>query len=433
MKRFSTDSRNKLVFRSAIIGIALAGCVGGPMIAEVVAADAPDATVLLERSGAYCRDDPNCFNRLHPEIPTVARARPEQVIVFETRDAADSSILPPEQTPPRSPGVIGHVIHPLTGPVHIEGAKRGDVLAVTLIKIEPYGNGRTTITPGGLLGDLFRGRPFSIIWELTPEAATSSALPGVRIPHAAFPGVITGLPGPEEVLIYRDREQATLEAGGAVTPPLTADAVPDTLCGPEGRVASECLRTIPPREFGGNMDTRYMQAGVTVYLPCQVDGCGLAVGDVHFAQGDGEVAGTAIEMAARVTLTTQVLPGAASDFSVPHFEGPSTLLDLPSGSFYATTGFPIKDPGTVPPHLRYLQSEKAAELENLSQDLTLAARNALIEMIDYIQRTRGLTREQAYIVASVAVDLRIGQVVNGTNVGVNAILPLDIFVDPDNL
>jgi formamidase len=83
--------------------------------------------------------------------------------------------------------------------------------------------------------------------------------------------------------------------------------------------------------------------------------------------------------------------------------------------------------------LRYLQSEKAAELENLSQDLTLAARNALIEMIDYIQRTRGLTREQAYIVASVAVDLRIGQVVNGTNVGVNAILPLDIFVDPDNL
>jgi formamidase len=121
MKSFSTDSRNKLVFRSAIIGIALAGCVGGPMIAEVVAADAPDATVLLERSGAYCRDDPNCFNRLHPEMPTVARARPEQVIVFETRDAADSSILPPEQTPPRSPGVIGHVIHPLTGPVHIEG------------------------------------------------------------------------------------------------------------------------------------------------------------------------------------------------------------------------------------------------------------------------------------------------------------------------
>lgn len=433
MAHYPADSRNKLVFWAAIVGIVLAGQLSGSMIAEAVAADGLDAVVLLERSGAYCRDDPNCINRLHPEIPAVARARPGQVIVFETRDAADSSILPPEQTPPRSPAVIGHVIHPLTGPVHIEGAKRGDVLAVTLIKIEPYGSGRTVITPGGLIGDLFRGRPFTVMWELTPEAATSSAVPGVRIPHAAFPGVITGLPGREEVLIYRDREQAILEAGGAATPPLAADAVPATLCGSEGRLANECLRTIPPREFGGNMDTRYMQAGVTVYLPCQIDGCGLAVGDVHFAQGDGEVAGTAIEMAARVTLTTQVLSGAASDFPVPQFEGPSTLLDLPSGRFYATTGFPIKDRGTVPPHLRYLQSDKTAELENLSQDLMLAARNALIEMIAYIQRTRGLTREQAYIVASVAVDLRIGQVVNGTNVGVNAILPLDIFVDPDNL
>ena len=63
--------------------------------------------VVIAKQGVHCVDDPNCFNRLHPEIPTVARARPEQVIVFETRDAADSSILPPEQTPPRSPGRCG--------------------------------------------------------------------------------------------------------------------------------------------------------------------------------------------------------------------------------------------------------------------------------------------------------------------------------------
>lgn len=110
MANYPADSRNKLVLQLAIIGLALAGLLGGSMNAEP--ADAPDANVLLERSGAYCRDDPNCFNRLHPEIPSVARARPGQVIVFETRDAADSSILPPEQTPPRSRGVIGHVIHP---------------------------------------------------------------------------------------------------------------------------------------------------------------------------------------------------------------------------------------------------------------------------------------------------------------------------------
>ena len=103
MENYSDENRNKGLFRPAIIGLALAGQLGGAMITEAAAADGADTVVLLERSGAYCRDDPNCINRLHPEIPTVARARPGQVIVFETRDAADSSILPPEQTPPRSP------------------------------------------------------------------------------------------------------------------------------------------------------------------------------------------------------------------------------------------------------------------------------------------------------------------------------------------
>ncbi len=75
----------------------------------------------------------------------------------------------------------------------------------------------------------------------------------------------------------------------------------------------------------------------------------------------------------------------------------------------------------------YLESPKAAGLENLSKDISLAARNALLEIIDYMVRTYDLTPEQAYIVASVAVDLRIGQLVDVPNVGVTAILPLDIF------
>ena len=77
--------------------------------------------------------------------------------------------------------------------------------------------------------------------------------------------------------------------------------------------------------------------------------------------------------------------------------------------------------------MRYLGSPEVASLQNLSKDISLAARNALLEMIDYISRTYGLTREQAYIVASVAVDLRIAQVVDAPNVGVTAVLPLDIF------
>ena len=78
--------------------------------------------------------------------------------------------------------------------------------------------------------------------------------------------------------------------------------------------------------------------------------------------------------------------------------------------------------------MRYLgASERIGALRNLSKDVSLAARNALLEMIDYMTETYGLTQEQAYVVASVAVDLRIGQLVDAPNVGVTALLPLDIF------
>jgi formamidase len=139
---------------------------------------------------------------------------------------------------------------------------------------------------------------------------------------------------------------------------------------------------------------------------------------VHYAQGDGEVAGTAIEMDATVIVRAEIVDDFALG-NTTHFEGPSSLLDIPSGSFYATVGLPFKEAGDVPPDMAYLESEKVAALTNLSKDLSLAARNAL---------ERGLTREQAYVVMSVAVDLRIGQVVDAPNVAVSAILPLDIFV-----
>ena len=144
-------------------------------------------------------------------------------------------------------------------------------------------------------------------------------------------------------------------------------------------------------------------------------------------QGDGEVSGTAIEMDADVTLTTRVIKGGPGLSRGPHYEGPSRLLDIPSRRFYATTGFPLKSEGDVPPDMEYLESAKVAGLENLSKDISLAARNALLEMIDYMVANHELTREQAYLVASVAVDLRIGQLVDAPNVGVTAILPLDIF------
>ena len=83
-------------------------------------------------------------------------------------------------------------------------------------------------------------------------------------------------------------------------------------------------------------------------------------------------------------------------------------IDIPSRRFYATTGFPLKNDGEIPPDMAYLQSAKIAGLSNLSKDISLAARNALLEMIDYMTETYGLTAEQAYVVSatSKAVDSR---------------------------
>ncbi|VAW00195.1 hypothetical protein MNBD_ALPHA05-842, partial [hydrothermal vent metagenome] len=280
----------------------------------------------------------------------------------------------------------------------------------------------------GFVSDQIKGS-LRVIWRLSDGYAESDAIPGVRIPNASFPGVISVLPGASEHQAALSREAALAEAGGAVFLPEPIYASPTELCGPDGSQSDACLRTIPPREHGGNLDIRYLGVGATLFLPCQVDGCGLAIGDVHFAQGDGEVAGTAIEMDAVVTVSTRVLKGAGANMKTPHFEGPARLLNIPSRRFYATTGFPLKAEGAAPPDMAYLASPQAAALENLSKDITLAARNALLAMIDYMTETYGLTREEAYIVASVAVDLRIGQLVDAPNVGVSAILPLDIFVE----
>ncbi len=112
-----------------------------------------------------------------------------------------------------------------------------------------------------------------------------------------------------------------------------------------------------------------------------------------------------------------------------HCKGAGEVLSPSTKRFYATTGLPFKASGDIPLYLRYLQSPAAKELSYLSDGLILVARNALMEMLDYLIEHHGLTREQAYFLASVAVDLRIGQLVDAGHINVTAIVPLDIFVE----
>ncbi len=412
------------------IGLSI-GLSMGLWLTLVIARDATAEITVGDRS-VSCAEDPACFNRLHPEIPMVAKADPGERIVFLGRDAFDLTLDPDKFSSAKSiPREGVGIVHALTGPVFINGAEAGDVLAVTIQAMEPDKVGWTNAGPFGFAGDQFGTDERFIVWRINDDYAVSDALPGVRIPNASFPGVVTTLPGEKLLADVLARETQLLESGGVVMNPDPDEAYPAMLCGVEGTKPSECLRTIPPREHGGNMDIRYITTGTTVYLPCYIDGCGLAVGDFHYAQGDGEVAGTAIEMGGKMTVTARIVEDPPNLSRGPHYEGPVSVLGIPSKRFYAVTGFPLKEKDSVPANLAYLDSKKIAGLRNLSSDINLAARNALAAMIDYIVSEYGYDRTQAYIIASVAVDMRIGQLVDVPNVGVTAILPLDIFVGRD--
>ena len=405
-------------------------CCG--LLLAIVMVENAVAEVVVGDLSVSCAEDPACLNRLHPEIPMVAEAGPGERIVFYGRDAFDLTLDPDElSTASAIPREGVGIVHALTGPVSINGAKAGDVLAVTIEALVPADVGWTQAGPFGFAGDQFGTEERFIVWRIKDDYAISDALPGVRIPNASFPGVVTTLPGKKLLADVLAREAQLLKSGGAVMKPDSDEAEPAALCGPEGTKASECLRTIPPREHGGNMDIRYITTGTTVYLPCFIDGCGLAVGDFHYAQGDGPVAGTAIEMGGRMTVTARVVEDPPDLSHGPHYEGPASVLRIPSERFYAVTGFPLKKEGSIPADLAYLDSPKVEGLSNLSSDINLAARNALAAMIDYIMSEYGYDRPQAYMIASIAVDMRIGQLVDVPNVGVTAILPLDIFVGRD--
>jgi len=398
----------------------------GASVSALAGEKEKDKAHIIPKTGARCVDDPRCHNRWHYAIPHVASAKSGAVVKFETRDAFDHS-LDRNSTAADVAGLNLNLVHPLTGPLYVEGAKAGDVLAVTLLDVAPDSFGYTIIVPGfGFLRDVFPD-PFIVRWELSRQGATSVDLPGVNVRLDGFMGTIGVAPGPTQTETMFAREAALEAAGGFVLPPQPLDALPAAVCGPGGSHADRCLRTVPPRENGGNMDVKQMQVGTTLMLPCFVDGCLLSIGDVHFAQGDGEVSGTAIEMDATVTVKLEVRKGLAAKVPQPQFEGGRQLKRLAPRKFHATVGYPLKEGGVVPPTHAYLNGTKIGPLTNLSEDVTLAARDALLHMINWLVENKGLTPQQAYALASVAVDLRISNLVDTPNVAVSAILDLGVF------
>lgn len=413
-----------LLFRALVLSAA--ACVASALPMQAVADGGKGKKIVIPKTGARCANDPKCHNRWHPAIPPVATANAGDVVVFGTRDAFDHA-LTRNSTAADVVALNLNLVHPLTGPLYVNGAKAGDVLAIKLLDIEPDKFGYTIIVPGfGFLRDAFPD-PFIARWDLGRGGGTSPDIPGVKIRLDGFMGTVGVAPGPAQTETYFKREAELASAAGFVLGPQPLDALPAAVCGPSGTNKDRCLRTIPPRENGGNMDVKQMQVGTTLLLPCFVDGCLLSIGDVHFAQGDGEVSGTAVEMDATVTVQLEIRKGLGAQVKQPHFEGGNQLKRLAPKKFYATVGYPLKAPGFIPPTHAYLDGAKIGPLSNLSEDVTLAARDALLQMIDWLVKNKGLTRNQAYALSSVAVDLRISNLVDTPNFAVSAILDLGVF------
>ena len=336
-------------------------------------------------------------NRWHPEIEPIATVEPGATITLETRDGIDGQLTAASTADDVRQLDLG-LGHPLTGPIAVLGAKPGDVLEVELVAFEPTEVGVTAIIPGfGFLADEF-SEPFLAVWEIDSGRARSAQVPGVAVAGDMFPGTIGLAPSHELMASSRRREEGIRARGGPVADDLPDRAVP--------AFAGGGLRTIPPRETGGNLDVRQLVTGSRVYFPVQVPGGLFSVGDLHYAQGDGEVCGTAIELAGAATVRFALhrKPTWAGRFPWCQIPG------RPERPAFVTTGLPIRADGSAE-----------------AMDLGLAARHALLEMIDHLVAVRGLSREAAYVLASVAVDLRISEVVDVPYPVVAAVLPLDIF------
>lgn len=344
-----------------------------------------------------------CHNRWHPDVPPVLTCRPGDEVLMETRDAVDGQFNR-DSSHADVVRTDRSVVHPLTGPVAVEGAEAGDVLVVEVLEIVPGSFGYTAQFPGfGFLAEEFP-EPFLVRWDLGDGIATSPDLPGIRIPASPFMGTMGVAPSHDLLRRIGERERALSERGEDVLLPEPRGAVP-----PREPVATEGLRTKPPRENGGNMDVKQMVSGSLILFPVWTEGALFSAGDGHFAQGDGESCGTAIETRATLRVRLGLRKGEAAERGIRdvRFEGPSP--PRVSGPVFTTTGLCVYAEGGGRP-----------------EDLTMAARNALRNMIDHLISEYGYSRQQAYAICSVAVDLKVGQVVDSPNYLATASLPLDV-------
>lgn len=290
-----------------------------------------------------------------PTRPPVIEIASGQVITATLREVTDDQI-----TATSSTSQLGSLdwsrVYPLLGPIEIAQALPGDAVEIEILSARTKGWGWTANFSGfGLLAEDFPESALHI-WELN-NARAARYLDVATIPLRPFPGTVGLCPAV--------REPAPV---------------------------------MPPGHFGGNIDCRDVCVGSRLFLPVQVPGALLSVGDGHGAMGDGEVCGTAIEGPLDV------------EFRVTLHRGKS----IPAPQL------------VVPPPLR-IESAGSYVTMGIGPDLMTAAKDAVRALVDHMVREYHLEPIQAYLLASVAADLKLTEVVDAPNWVVSAYLPLSIF------
>lgn len=269
----------------------------------------------------------------------IASVLPGDIFKVETNDCFFQQVLSEEQD---LKDLDYGRLNPATGPIYVEGAEPGDLLKVKIISIDVKDKGIAAVIPnGGLLGDQVTK---SIIRIINIED-NHALFQGVKIPISPMIGVIGVAPAKE------DGEWTT-----------------DT-----------------PWKHGGNMDTKDIKAGSTLYFPVNQEGALLALGDCHALMADGEVCFTGLEIPAEVTLKVDLIKNKSVKWP---------LLETDEYTMVVASG------------------------DNLDHAVYEATSNA----VEYIKNSLGIEWEEAYILASLSVDLKISQLVD-PKITVRAAIP----------
>ncbi len=361
-------------------------------------------------------------NRWHPDIPSVAAVNPGEVFRIECKDWTDGQIKN-NDNPNDVRDVELSIVHVLSGPIEVKGAKPGDILVVDILDIGCLPGDEWGFTGifarnngGGFLTDHYPDAA-KAIWDLNGIYATSRHIPGVRFAGLTHPGLIGCAPSHELLGTWNKREAELISTNPDRVPPLanlpnTKNAILGSLKGAKyDSVAKEGARTVPPREHGGNCDIKNLSRGSRIYFPVYVDGAKLSMGDIHFSQGDGEISFCgAIEMSGFIDLHVDIIKGGVAKYNMKN---------------------PIFKPGPVEPrHSEYLVFEGISVDEAGKQyylDAHVAYKQACLNCINYLKQF-GFTGEQAYMLLSCCpCEGRVSGIVDIPNACCTLALPTSIF------